>query len=47
MVIGAVRYFIVHMDTMPDTTPVVGLEDDQLVLNHVLEKLSMDSDYIT
>lgn len=41
LVVGAIRYFIVHMDSVPDTTPIVGFDDDMLVMNHVLERLGM------
>ena len=41
LVVGAVRYFVIHLDNLPDSTPVVGLDDDALVVNHVLETLNL------
>ena len=37
--VGAARYFISHEDEVPDTTSVLGLEDDTAVFNHVMDLL--------
>ena len=39
--IGAVRYFIVSVDAMPDSLTIVGLDDDVMVMNLVMEKLGL------
>ncbi|MCB0343482.1 MAG: DUF1232 domain-containing protein [Bdellovibrionales bacterium] len=42
LIVGAVRYFILQRDGLPDDTPFLGLEDDVQVLNYVLEQLGLD-----
>lgn len=39
LALGAVRYFVVHLDSVPDLAPQIGFEDDRLVMSHVLERL--------
>lgn len=46
LVVGAIRYFVIHLDATPDTKPVVGLDDDVLVLNHVIEKIGLEYPFI-
>lgn len=41
LVVGAIRYFIIEDDAVPDSTPIVGFDDDVRVLNHVLEELGL------
>ena len=41
LAVGAVRYFIISMDGHKDETPITGFDDDVLVMNMVLERLSM------
>lgn len=36
MVVGAARYFVSRDDAIPDTKACTGLDDDVMVLNHVL-----------
>ncbi len=46
LIVGAVRYFILQRDGLPDDTPFLGLEDDVSVLNYVLEELGLASSAI-
>lgn len=46
LIIGAVRYFVLRSDAFPDSTPIVGLDDDVLVMNHVLEELGLVDQFI-
>ncbi len=46
LIIGAVRYYICHIDSLPDDEARIGLDDDALVMNHVLEKLGFSEGYI-
>ena len=46
LAIGAIRYFLVHMDTLPDSKPLVGLDDDALVLNHVIEQAGLKIGFV-
>ena len=46
LAIGAIRYFLVHMDTLPDSKPLVGLDDDALVLNHVIEQTALKIGFV-
>ncbi len=39
LIIGAVRYFIMHRDSLPDAHPIAGLDDDLAVFNYVTERL--------
>ncbi len=39
LIVGAARYFIDDEDVEPDTTSVLGLDDDAEVLNYVLETI--------
>ena len=41
LIVGAVRYFILQRDGLPDDTPFLGLEDDVQVVNYVLEELGL------
>jgi len=38
---GAIRYFLLSADNLPDYTPRTGLDDDCLVMDHVLERLGL------
>jgi hypothetical protein len=42
LVVGAIRYFAIIDDPLPDTTFASGMEDDVRVMNHVLERLGME-----
>jgi len=42
LIVGAIRYFIIEEDAVPDSTPLVGFDDDIQVLNHVLEELGLE-----
>ncbi len=46
LVIGALRYFAVVDDTLPDDTFLSGLDDDAKVFNYVLETLGIEDAYI-
>lgn len=46
LAIAAIYYFVDPADAVSDETPLVGLEDDVLVVNHVLERLGLESLYI-
>jgi uncharacterized membrane protein YkvA (DUF1232 family) len=46
LIIGAVRYFIVIDDALPDTLYASGLDDDARVINFVLEELGIEDRYI-
>ncbi|MCP4406693.1 MAG: hypothetical protein GY807_02840 [Gammaproteobacteria bacterium] len=39
LIVGAVEYFIDDKDVEPDTTSVLGLDDDAEVLNYVLHSI--------
>jgi len=46
LIVGAVRYFLFHGDGLADSTPLVGFADDALVLNHVLEQLGIEGEFL-
>ena len=39
LIFGAVQYFVQDRDMQSDTTSVLGLDDDVLVLNYVLDEI--------
>lgn len=39
LAVGAIRYFVVHVDSVSDLTPGIGFEDDRLIMSHVLERI--------
>ena len=39
LIVGAARYFIQDLDVDPDSTSVLGLDDDVQVLNYVLDQI--------
>ena len=41
-IIGAVRYFLLHVDIVPDTSKPIGFHDDILVMNAVLCELGLE-----
>lgn len=41
MASGAVRYFIASRDVIPDGKPLMGLDDDTAVMNHVLQECGL------
>ncbi len=43
LAVGAIRYFIVNMDGLPDSTPICGFDDDVVVMNAVLEQLGLSA----
>lgn len=46
LIVGAVRYFCTSRDFVHDHRPLVGLDDDILVINHVLEALGIEGEFI-
>lgn len=46
LVIGAIRYFAIIEDPLPDSGFSTGLYDDAMVMNYVLEELGEDTMYI-
>lgn len=46
LVIGAVRYFVFIDDPLPDDAFSTGLDDDAMVMNHVLEQLGEEDLFI-
>ena len=38
-IVGASRYFVEDVDTEPDTTSIIGFDDDLAVLNYVLKTI--------
>ena len=46
LIIGALRYFAIVDDTLPDDTFLSGLDDDAKVFNYVLEALGIEDSYI-
>ena len=46
LVMGAVRYFVYDDDPFPDGTFATGLDDDATIVNHVLEKLGIEDQFI-
>ena len=41
LIVGAIRYFIIGEDSVPDHKPIVGFDDDVKVLNYVLDQLGL------
>lgn len=46
LIIGAIRYFVIHEDTLPDERFATGLDDDARVINYVLEQLGIPDRFI-
>lgn len=46
LIIGALRYFVIIDDNLPDDTFVTGFDDDAKVVNYVLEELGIEDRYI-
>jgi uncharacterized membrane protein YkvA (DUF1232 family) len=46
LIVGALKYFITKADAIPDDRPVVGLDDDARIVNHVLEELRVHDRFI-
>ncbi|MCB0346753.1 MAG: SseB family protein [Bdellovibrionales bacterium] len=46
LITGAVRYFWSHRDAIPDSTSLIGLDDDARVMNFVLEELGFEEAFI-
>ena len=46
LAVGAVRYFITQLDAISDQTPIVGFNDDIVVMNHVLEQLNISGHFL-
>jgi hypothetical protein len=46
LVIGAIAYFMLQRDSLPDLTPIVGLDDDCRVVNYVLEQLGVEGMFL-
>lgn len=46
LVIGAVRYFAISEDPLPEEHFATGFDDDIQVMNHVLEQLGIDGKFI-
>ncbi len=44
---AGIKYFATEADIIPDSTPIVGLDDDIFVLNYVLRSLGKESRYIS
>jgi len=47
LIVGAVRFFIIEKDCIPDYTPITGLDDDLKVLNYVLGQLGLQDRIIS
>ena len=39
--VGAIRYFIIHADSVPDFSPFTGFQDDKYIMLHALERLNL------
>lgn len=46
LIIGAALYFVTTKDFKHDYEPLVGLDDDARILNHVLEKLNLTTLFV-
>lgn len=46
MVIGAVRYFAIAEDGLPDESYASGFDDDAEVMNYVLEQLGIEGKFL-
>ncbi|RMG42875.1 MAG: hypothetical protein D6719_05190 [Candidatus Dadabacteria bacterium] len=46
LAIGAIRYFVVEEDPMSESKFAAGFDDDVKVMNHVLEELGLEDQYI-
>lgn len=47
LAIGAVRFFIMRRDSVDDTKPTVGLDDDIAVMNYVLEEMGISNKFVS
>ena len=46
LIVGALRYFIIEQDSLPDQRPIIGFDDDIRVLNYVLEQLGISGMFL-
>lgn len=46
LIVGALRYFLATQDALPATTFASGLDDDIAVINHVLEELGVEGQFV-
>lgn len=46
MISGAVQYVLMRADAVDDATPVVGFDDDTMIVNHVLEELRINDRFL-
>lgn len=46
LIVGAIRYFMIEKDIVPDSRPITGLDDDARVVNYVLEQLGIPDMFI-
>lgn len=47
LIVGAVRYFSLFRDAIPDGKPLVGLDDDIAITNYVLEQLNVKGMFLS
>lgn len=47
LIVGAIKYFSLFRDAVPDGKPIVGLDDDIAVTNFVLEELGIKGMFLT
>ena len=47
LIVGAVKYFTLFLDAVPDAKPLVGLDDDIAVMNFVLEELGVKGMFLS
>lgn len=47
LIVGALRYFVVDGDELPDEHFCTGFDDDARVINHVLEQLGIEGKFIS
>jgi len=46
LIVGAIRYFIIECDCVPDSKPITGFDDDARIINHTLEQLGVADRFI-
>ena len=46
LIVGAIRYFLLVDDAVSADTFATGMEDDAKVMNHVLEELGVEDDFV-
>ena len=47
LIVGAVRYFVENHDTVSDAAFATGFDDDAKIINHVLEELEIEDQFIS